>query len=402
MAATLTAYEAALKRVWTQETLESQLYQETVTLSKIEKTKRFTIGEEARVPLHVSRNGGYTVLPEGGGTLNDAGNQGLAKAVYEYTNHHQQIAIQGDVLDRADTSAHTVANVLDTEVNGALTDLRRQLQRQLFGNGDALIAQCRASASNDVDLNLVSGGNAIARGWLYVGLPVDVGTTADEEAIVNGSAITAIDETNTAFTVAAGNVAGEGTTHYVSVKNARDGTTSYEMNGLRNIVSLTAALGGLDPANEARWKASGVDTASQPITLALMLAQDRKIHQSTGRKADTVIMGLKQEGKFYELLHQQVRYASDQAMNAGNVEAPKWHGMNILVDPDCPDEDVYFGQLKSLFIVATDKPYWQNKVTGGNILAWIQGTDSFGAKLTYRINLATNNRRAWTRLGGLS
>lgn len=49
-----------------------------------------------------------------------------------------------------------------------------------------------------------------------------------------------------------------------------------------------------------------------------------------------------------------------------------------------------------------DKPYWQNKHTGGEILSWIQGTDSYGAKLTYRANLATNDRQAFYRFSGLS
>lgn len=402
MAATLTAYNDALKRIWTQERLEGQIYQDTPLLNKIEKVTRHKVGEVARVPLHVSRNGGYTSLPSGGGNLNTAGNQGISKAEYNYTNHHQQIAIQGDAIDGTSSNALSVAEVIDTEVKGAATDLKRQLQRQLFGNGDALIAQCRTSDSNDVDLNTTSGRNAIDRGWIFVGQPVDVGTTASEAAICDGVTITAVDSTLYAFTSSGGNVTGEGTTHYVSQKNSRSGTTSYEMNGLQNLVDTGTTFAGLTVAGEPTWAAAGEDTTSQALTLSLMLQQDQKIHQKTGSKADFVLTGLKQERKFYELLQQQVRYASDSGLNAGSQDSVKWKGMEFICDPDCQDEYMYFGQLKHLFVVATDKPYWQNKVTGGNILDWVQGTDAYGAKLTYRINLATNRRNAFSKLTALT
>lgn len=402
MAATLTAYNDALKRIWTQDKLEEQIYQDTPLLSRIEKLTRHKVGEVARVPLHVSRNGGYTALPAGGGALNTAGNQGISKAQYNYTNHHQQIAIQGDAIDGTSSNALSVAEVIDTEVKGALTDLKRQLQRQLFLNGDALIAQCRASDSNNVDLNTTSGRNAIDRGWLFVGQPVDVGTTTIEDDIVNGSTITAVDSSLYAFTVAAGNITTEDTGDYVSQKDARDGTTSYEMNGLQNLVDTASDFAGLTVAGEPTWAAAGEDSTSQALTLSLMLQQDQKIHQKTGSKADFVVTGLKQERKFYELLQQQVRYSSDSGLNAGNQENVKWKGMEFICDPDCQDEYMYFGKLKHLFIVAIDKPYWQSKVTGGNILDWRQGYDEYGAKLTYRLNLATNRRNAFTKLSALT
>lgn len=403
MAATLTAYNDALQRIWTQERLEDQIYQDTPLLNRIEKTTRHKIGEVARVPLHVSRNGGYTALPAGGGNLNTAGNQGISKAQYNYTNHHQQIAIQGDAIDGTSSSALSVAEVIDTEVKGAATDIKRQLQRQLYGAGDSLIAQCRTSNTNDVDLNTTSGKNAIDRGWLFISQPVDVGTTASEAAICDGVTITAVDAVNYAFTSSGGNVTGEGTTHYVSQKDSRSGTTSYEMNGLQNLVDTGTTFAGLTVAGEPTWAAAGEDNTAQALTLSLMLQQDQKIHQKTGAKADFVLTGLKQERKFYELLQQQVRYAGDGGLNAGNQESVKWKGMDFICDPDCQDEFMYFGKLKHLFIVAIDKPYWQNKVTGkSGILDWVQGTDAYGAKLTYRINLGTNRRNAFTKLTALT
>lgn len=399
MAATLTAWNDALKRVYTSDSLVEQLYQENPFLDKINKQTRYQPGETARVVIHTQRGGGFTVLPDGGGTLNTAGNQGIAKAEYDMTHQHMPIAIQGDVIDSASTNAQTVADVEEAHVSGALNDLRKQLTRQLFGNGDALIVVCRTSDSNNVDLNATTGAQVLKRGWLHVGAQVDVGSTGTETSVLDGETITAIDRTNVAFDNSGSNVTTDSTSTYVSMKNSRSGTTSYEANGLRNIVSASSTLGGLTVAAEDQWAAANVDTTSQALTISLILQQIQEVAQRGG-KADFILTGLKQQRKLYEQLQQQVRFDGDKGLMAGAT--PSWNGVEIHAHPDCWDEDLYVGVFKHLFPVATAKPAWQNSVTGGNILTWAQGTDSYVAKLSYRFNLACDRRNVFARLGGLT
>lgn len=401
MAATLSSLNVALQRVWTQKTLEDQLYQETPFLDKLKKTDRYTVGETARVPLHVSRNGGYTALPDGGGTLNAAGNQGLAKAEFNYTNHHQPVAVQGDAIDGTKGDSNSIVEAADLEIKGSLTDMNRQLTRQLFGNGDALIAACRTSSSNNVDLNVTTGAEAIERGWLFINQRVDVGTATEEAVKVDNSTITAIDEANQAVTVASGNVTGEGTTYFISQANSRSGETSYEMNGLRNIFSESATLGKLAPATEPTWKAT-VNSTSQPLTLSALMVGRQKIRQKRGKAPNFLLTGLKQERKFYEALQQQVHFTGDSSVAAGSSEKATFAGLEVVADPDCPDSDLYLGHWDHLFMVAIDKPYFQNKVTGGNILVWNQNTDEYVSKLTYRANIGTNRRNDGYRFSALT
>lgn len=399
MAATLESLNPALDRVYAPRKVHEQLYQENPFWSKVKKTSRYTIGEEARVVLHDGRNGGFTNLPAGGGTLNPAGEQGFNKAAFKYKNHHQQIAVQGEAIDGTAGSANAIVEAATVEIDGAINDMNRQITRQCYMDGTALIAQCRSSATNNVDLNTTSGRIAIERGWLFVGQPVDVGTKSEETAIVNGSKITAIDDTNWAFTVASGNIAGEGTTHYVSQKDGRAGETSYEMNGLRNIVS-TSELGGLSSSTSSVWK-STVDSTTTTLTIGALLQAQQKIRQVRGKTPTFVLTGLKQQRKFYEQLQQQVNFSSDKGLTAGGDAEATWNGMEIFGDPDCPDEDLYMGHWEHLFIVAIADPYWQNKITGGNILSWSQGTDAYVGKLTYRANLAVNRRNDLYRFSAL-
>ncbi len=398
MAATISAWNDALKRVYSSDSIVEQLYQENPFLDKLEKKTRYSPGETVRVVIHTQRGGGFTVLPEGGGTLNTAGNQGIAKAEFDYTHQHMPIAIQGDLIDSADNNAKTVGQALPAHVDGALNDLRKQITRQLFGNGDALITACRTSDSNNVDLNTTTGAQVLKRGWLHVGSRVDVGSAGSETSDVDNDVITAVDRANVAFTVSAGSEASEATTDFVSNANSRSGTTSYEANGLRNIVSASATLGGLTVSAQDEWAAANVDTTSQALTISLVLQQIQEVEQR-GSTPDTLLTGLKQRRKLFEQLQQQVRFEKG---NPGVNDVVSWDGLEIHAHPDCWDEDLYVGKMDHLFPVAASKPYWQNKITGGDILSWSQGSDSYVAKLTYRWNLGTDRRNAWTRLGGLT
>lgn len=391
MAATETSLEAALDVIWTRRRFVEQLFEENKFLDKLKKTDKYTQGKEAKVPLHVSRNGGFTSLPAGGGTLNEAGNQGYNEATFKLTHHHQQVAIQGDILDISEDKAGSIVAAADEEITRALNDMNRQFTRMSYLDGTALIAQCRTSNTNNVDLNTTSGRIAIERGWLFEGQPVDVGTKENEVAIVNGSKITAVDDTNWAFTVAAGNQAGEGTTHYVSQMNARKGEVSYEMNGIRNVFSESAELGGLSPSSERQWKAT-VNSTTTNLTIAALLTAQRKIRQKRGKSPTFILTSLIQQQKFYELLQQQVQFGSDKGLTAGADETPTWDGKEVFADADCPDELLAMGHWEHLFMVRLADPYWQSKITGGNKLAWIQGTDSYGGKVTWRANLGCDRR----------
>ncbi len=396
MAATLTSLDAALKETWTSDRLEEQLYQDNPFLEEIEKTDKYTVGAQAVTPLHTGRNGGYTALPAAGGTLNTAGEQKLAQAIWNYTHHHVQVKIQGSAIDGTKDNSVSVAQAVDVETTGALNDLRRQLTRQSVTNGDSIIAGVRTKAANAViDLNVVDGTNALERGWLYPGLFVDIGTTAAETSLINGEAILAVSASPATATITVTTaVATTAGTHFVSVKDARSGTTSYEMNGLKNIAgSETAILGGINPATEAQWKPS-VDSTTTSLTLPALYNRSRAVQQGTGMTPDYVLTGLLQAQRMYELVQMQVRFSGDSNLGAGNVGNFKFAGMSINAHPDVKNEELYMLTKKALFIVTSGKPFWQNSVTGGKTLDWIQGEDAYGGKVTYRLNLATNRRNA--------
>lgn len=406
MAADLTSMDAALKETWTESRLAEQLYQDNPFLARVKRVKSTQVGQQAVTPIHVGRNFGYTALPAGGGSLNAAGQQGMAQATWQYTHHHQQVKIQGSAIDGTRGDALSVAEVVDTEISGALTDLNRQLTRQVMMDGDGLVAKCgTTTASTTVALDPVSGFNAIERGWLAVGAQVDIGTAANPVAIASGVTVTAVVESSTAPTITvSGSAVTTSASHFVSFKGARvaAGGASLETNGLGNIVSTSATLGGLTVAAQPTWASPSVDSTVQALTLPLMYSANRKIMQKTGKGATYVLTSLKQQQAFYQLVQGQARFSGDAGMAVGNVDGVSFNGMTVYAQPDTKNEDMFFLTIEDLLLVSAGDPYWQNKITGGNILTWIQGEDSFGGKITTRLNFGARRRNSHTALRGLS
>jgi hypothetical protein len=402
MAADLTAYNDALKETWTQERLEKQFYDGNPFLEKIEKTDSHHIGSGAKVPLEVSRNGGYSAVPStGSAALNAAGNVGLDQAEYDYTFHHQQVKIEHAALIQTDSKAVAVANVLDTEMRGATSALRKQLTRQLFMNGDALIAQCdTGGASTTVELLATGYGyDAIVRRWLYPGLVIDIGTTAAEDDIAADRTITSVSKSSSdPDIVISGGAVSTDSGDYISVANARDGTTSYEMNGLLNIVSTSATLGGITAAGE--WKAASVDSTNTAITLSLLYGMEEAVMQESGDKPSMILTSFKQRREVYKQLQSQVRFAGDSKTEAGNVDGVFLNSTKIEAQVDCPDRQLWFLTPEDFLVVKSPKGvHWQSEFTGGKPLEWIQGTTAFGGMLSYPIQLGIKRRN---RLAGFT
>lgn len=410
MAATVAAYADVMKEVWTADRLEKQFYDKNPFLDRVEKTSRFHTGDKAVVPIHKGRSGGYSVKPAAGGALNGADEQQVDRAEYNYTHHYFEVELESAAIEQTDGKALSVANVIDTEVTGAVADLRKQITRQAFGNGDALIAQCDTTSSSTT-IELLSTGygyDALERGWLYAGLKVDIGTTANEVAIADGVTITSVNESSSdPDIVVSGSAVSTTSSHYVSIKDARSGTTSYEMNGLRTIAGSTStAIGGLDPdtAGEEFWKPAHVDTTTTALSLDLLLTMQRKVHQKTGGNPTFVITSLAQQQGFYQLLQNQTRFAGEAKLGAGNVGGVSWNGLTVEAQPDVPTRELYMVTIEDLFLVAPPGgPKWMSDIEGaGGRLRWKQGFTSFVDAVAYRPQLACKRRNSHAAAIGLT
>ena len=399
MASDYAAVEDILKEVWTQDRLEKQFYDKNLLLDTIEKTSKYRVGKVAKVPVHLERSGGYTIVPEAGSsTLNSADNQKVGKAEFKHTRHWFQVQLDTNAITSSEGPL-AVASAMDIEVTGAIENTRHQVAAQAFGDGTGFLAQCGTTTS-DTEVVLATGDTwALDRGYLYPGLTIDIGTTSSESTVAADRVITAVDYANNTITISGAAVTTSGS-HFISIANSRSGSTFYGMNGLANIVS-TGAFGGL---TDERWKSFAIDSPNnaEDLSLEKLLNIQRKIFQQRGGRPDWNLTSPLQQQLFYLLLQSQARFSGDTGIGAGNDTGAKWAGMTVDAQPDCPDDEWYMLTKAHLFMVRTDKPYWVTQKYGGSILEWKQGTTNLVGALEYYAQLATNRRSAHGKLTGLT
>lgn len=400
-ASTITAFEAVMKQGWTQEKLEKQYYDEDPLLENIEKRKpSVTIGLEAITPVHTGRGGGYTVVPPtGAATLNEAAPQVLNRATWKYRRHWNPIKLDTATVKQTEGNGNAVAEAVNTEVEGNISDLRKQITRQLFLDQTALIAKCTTTTtSTTVKLSAAAGDlgyQAIRNGWLVVGQQIDIGTTTEQEVIAGKREITAVSESETEPTITISGAAVSTTSsHYISIASARSGTTSYENNGFRNLISESSTLGNLAPASVPGWKGVVSSEAEAVITREKVLKLRRKVRQH-GESPDWAFTSLKQVEALENQLYPQVRFAKPGEMNTGDGESMMVGTVKVQGHQDCPDAD--FNMVKSDKIAAlrSDQPVWVTQEYGsGGILTWnLTGTYLVSA-IEYYFELYTNRRNA--------
>lgn len=407
MPATLANYDAALKEMWPSDQLEDQLFNGTDTLDLIERTSRWNestkVGQQAVVPIKVSRPGGFSAVPAAGSAaLNAAGNVGMAQATYQYAHFWEQMKIENAAMSNT-SDDQAVVDVLDSETEGHLDAVRKQLERMMFGNGDALIAQCTTTSSS-ATVNLLSTGygpDALDAGWLHEGQVIDIGTTASEGSVVADATISAVSLANDTITI--GSSVTTSSSHYVSIANGRSGTTSYETNGLQNIISSSATLGGITVASQPRW-ASTVDSTTTTISLDALLTEKRAITRQAGTQngPTDVVASLLQADRIYQLQEAKIRFAGDGGLSTANNEGTKVYGMVIRADPNCPNRHIFLLRPKDLFIVRDKPPHWISDITGGGKMEWAQGTTAFVSALIYNMNVCAVRRNSMGQFNALT
>ena len=397
MAADYSVYEDVLKEVWTQDRLEKQFYDKNLLLDTIEKTSKYRVGRVAKVPVHLERSGGYTIVPEAGSSsLNAADNQKVDKAEFKHTRHWFQVQIDTNAITSSEGPL-AVASAMDAEVTGAIENTRHQVAAQAFGDGTGNLAACGTTSASTTVVLATGDTWALDRGYLYPGLTIDIGTTSSEASVANDRVITGVNYANNTITISGAAVT-TSSSHRISIANSRSGSTFYGMNGLGNIVS-TGAFGGL---TDERWKSFAIDSSAGDLSLEKLLDIQRKIFQQRGGRPDWNLTSPLQQQLFYLLLQSQARFSGDTGIGAGNDTGAKWAGMTVDAQPDCPDDEWYMLTKGHLFMVRTDKPYWVTQKYGGSILEWKQGTTNLVGALEYYAQLATNRRSAHGKLTGLS
>jgi hypothetical protein len=408
-ATTIAGLQGVMKDSWTSERIEVQFYNQNPLIKMIPDAAGVTvIGLQAQVPIHASHTSGYTGVAPAGGSLNPATSAGTAQATFTMAYHWMMIGLETAVLNQTNTSTQSIIAGKDLEMKDSVDFMSRMASQQLTRDGTGILAEADTSGGASTTLKLRPpsdginghGQGAIVRGHIQPGMLVDIGTTADTDALATGATVTAVNDSETAPTITTtASVDATSGTHFVYVANPNSATAANAVsNGFENIVG-TGIFGGINPATAGNeyWK-SYVDNTTTSFSLPLGLNLQRRVFQKSGSYEAQVFTSALQMQNFYLELSNQVRYPSERGMGAGGVGGLvglDWNGTGVNVLPDMYDSQWVHILVADLCMIrgSIKKPTWASDLEGaGGDTRWVQGTTGFGNACVYPWQVGAKRR----------
>ena len=358
MAATLSTVDAILKDDY-KEYLDN-LNEANFILSQVETRKDTVQGRIARHAVHLGRSSGVGARAESG-TLPTAANQSYATVPVPVRYVYGRIQLSGPTIKQAVTDRGAFIDALDAEMEGIKKDAMKDVNRQLWGTSNGVIAQCgTTSSSTTVVLASSTGSTALRQLFFDGGMVVDIGTVASPTTVASARTVTSVDETNKTIAISGAAVT-TSSSHYVfrsgaggaSSNSGQPGDGQIELTGLQTIVDDTAVLHTINPSSQPKWKAyvNSNSGTNRSVTESLITGSIMKVLTNSGKKPrllvsaegvnlaiSNLLLSLKRNMELTQLKggYAGIQFYSPSVSGKGD-EAPT----ALYADFDCPNNRLY-------------------------------------------------------------
>ena len=401
------------------------------------------VGKDATILAHYGRSTGSGARPDGG-ALPDGAHQKFKTCVVPTQRNYGRVYVSGQTLAATARADGAYADALDTEITGIVDDVKKEINRQLWGCGYGILGRWRTGDTTSHTVQKKYRGNSAGGdgfgstfGAKYFdendsGVCVVMTTTSGTEYTV-----TTIDATNLAvsaisestdydtITVTDPSVTEAVGTIYVRQGNARDiaasgagaavGYFRLEMMGLRGIVTDEnpddiALFDGTNQGSKVEDPLQGLAVASYPwfkaqvdahsagryggqraISFNLMQKMFDKIEIKAGKDVgpSMIMMAHAMRREVLEL-HRTDRRTVNTMEFDGGFSGIEYNGIPMFVDVDAIDGEMYFLTLSDLAIYRMSDFDWMSK--DGALLSRISGYDAYEAVLFRYAELGCKNR----------
>lgn len=358
MPATLSTVDAILKDDY-KEYLDN-LNEANFILSQVETRKDTVQGRIARHAVHLGRSSGVGARAESG-TLPTAANQSYATVPVPVRYVYGRIQLSGPTIKQAVTDRGAFIDALDAEMEGIKKDAMKDVNRQLWGTSNGVIAQCgTTSSSTTVVLASSTGTTALRQLFFDGGMVVDIGTVASPTTVASARTVTSVDETNKTIAISGAAVT-TSSSHFVfrsgaggaSSNSGQPGDGQIELTGLQTIVDDTAVLHTINPSSQPKWKAyvNSNSGTNRSVTESLITGSIMKVLTNSGKKPSLLVsaegvnlaisnllLSLKRNMEQTQLKggYAGIQFYSPSVSGKGD-EAPT----ALYADFDCPNNRLY-------------------------------------------------------------
>lgn len=417
MGLSMSTADAALKEFYL-DPVRNQINNKNVLLEYCSKGKVDSEGRRAVLSLHTRRNGSLggrldgALLPgtSGDGAVTSISNQGYAEERVPLKQLFGRIQVDERVIKAARSNRGTFISVMNSETEGLAEDLKKDLNRQLFGDASGIIAGIGTDAGGDNTVPLAAAATRVQQRQIEVGMQVAIGTTANMDNISLASTVRTV--TAVSFASLPGTITVDGAalaattdgTHFLfrSALNSGGAAAGVETHGLSSIIASSGALFNVDPATEPRW-ASYVETsvgAADEIDYVRMIQQ---VNYACGENPELLLTTDGVVRAYSATMLSQKRFVNTidlkggfkgLSVGAGNGEVP------MTDDKDCPTGVVFGVNSKHLSMhVAGD---WEWMDMDGAIWSRQPNRPRYEATLFRFHELATDRRNSFGKFTGVT
>lgn len=414
---TMATADAVLKEDY-RDALREQINTYTFITSQIEKNTEDVAGRRALMALHTRRNSGVGARKEYG-NLPTASKQGYADVYVPLRFNYGRIELSGPVIKAMNKDRGSFIRAVRSETDGIRNDTARDVNRQIWGTADGVIAQCGSTTTaNLVVLASTTTTTQIRQLWADGGSLVDIGTVATPTSIAAARNVTAytnppsptitidgavVSTTAAAFVFRAGAGGGPGTTGTVADSQS-------ELTGLGFIVAATGTLFTLAPATEPSW-ASYVDANGGTLRAPAESLINKAMHETelvSGAQVDLLVGSAGVSRNIASSMQAMRRNVDNVNLEAG-YQGIQWstvmEGMRagraktLVWDRDAP-ANALFG-LSRDHLVEFVEADWDWMDDDGAVLSRVSGKDAYEATFYKYHELATDQRNAHFRVSDL-
>jgi hypothetical protein len=305
---------------------------------------------------------------------------------------------------------------LSSEMTQGVNDLRRDINRQIFTDGNAAIAQCASVSTATVTLTTPT---TTQMNQLHVGMLIDIGTVSDADAKGAGLTISSIDKSAGTVTFSSNPTSGIGTSHFLfrqgnkldadgSGADAADGAGTLELIGLAKIVGAAGtSLHNVDSSTYTSWSStinsnSGTNRAATD-TLFEKVIDDVDIESGKSPNLCVTTKGVRRN---YAAQLKSMKRFNDGAsltlkggfkaltIDCGDVSLP------LVADRDCPANLAYL--LNTSHLVQHEMSDWEWADYDGAVLRNRSGYDEWEAFMFKYHQLCTDQRNTHGKIADLS
>lgn len=380
--------------------LREQLVNRNEYLAQIEGGSEDVEGLEAVLSLHVGRNEGIGARLELE-TLPDPGNQAYTKERVGLKYNYARLQLSGPVMRASRTDRGGWIRALESESKGVVIDLKKDVERQLLGTSDGVLAAAGVTtASNTV----VTTATTTQIRHLRKGMKVDIGTVASPTAVAQKRTIVSVNVAAKTFVIDGAAVTTAVTDRIFRNGNGGSGANQREITGAQTIVDATGSLFGVDPATYPEWSSYEKDASAAALSDALVgeLIDEIDINSPAG-VPDWAFASHAQVRKYGNSLTGAKQFVNTQELKGGfsGVEIATPSGSLVVSSlRDAPANEFYAINTEHMKLhTASD---WEFMEEDGSVLSRIPDKDGYEATLFQYAEQATDMRSAHGKITNLA